>query len=904
MLRKLFFLILFVCTINYTFCQTEIIGILINTEKLPIEFASVALLNPKDSTLVNYTITDDKGFFRIIEPKQTTVVFQASSMGFKQFYRTIKLEGEIIDLKSIILKDDINALDEIMISAVIPIQIKQDTVAYNASSFKVNSDDTLESLLEKLPNVEIDSDGKVIAQGEQVTRIFVDGKEFFGGDPAIVLKNLSADAISKVEVIDKKSDEAELTGVDDGNKQVIINFSLKKNRKNQGFGKFSIGSGLDSRYFSNLNYNRFNSKTQISVVGKFNNINVTGSNIKGFLENANGIGDDSDDEVNSFENNRSLSGFLTTGVTGIHVGHEFKKKQSLNTDYFYNYLNNKGLSLVNRINFASRNNFNFNSDNNFDNTTSNHNFNFNYEDKSHKTHTIRITGSINSDDRKNLLDRQGRFINDMDELITTNTLDLETNNERHRANISANFYKRLQKRGRNFNVGVNVRFNNRILDNSQNTLITRNIGQPDERQTERFTYRDEDTENTQLIYHVNYSEPLWANNYLKIRGMVRNLNDVENAFQLRNNIDNNDEEIFNFKFENTERRFQTRILHNYSKDKWFLSYGTELEELNRIFGAEGELPIRKTQFYFNPLATIQYKPKRGIKHRFAYRRQIRSPRSQQITTVVNNLNPFFIRKGNPNLKTEKTDIFALNTVINSFKSSLNFYSKIEFQYVRDAIVSNVVIDEDFVRNRTYDNVKNTKRLNTTVSFSKKIKKLGIRYTLKNVNTYATSNAVVNLELNDVTSEDYLFSLTFENSNKTNFDIKTGASINVNNTAFSLVDDLDRQFSRQQYFAAFDFDITAQLNLSTQLDYFIFKDNRFNSNQELPIWNAALSYSFSRNNILKILLIDILDKNVDIFRRSTVNYFEETTTESLGRYVILSYTYKLNGGKKQERNKKS
>ena len=100
---------------------------------------------------------------------------------------------------------------------------------------------------------------------------------------------------------------------------------------------------------------------------------------------------------------------------------------------------------------------------------------------------------------------------------------------------------------------------------------------------------------------------------------------------------------------------------------------------------------------------------------------------------------------------------------------------------------------------------------------------------------------------------------------------------------------------------FDLDITEKLNFNTQFDYVIYTDDKFTSNQELPIWNASVSYAFSKNNnILKLVLIDLLDKNIDLYRRSTQNFFEETTSESLGRYVILSYTYRLNGYKKKKK----
>lgn len=897
--------VIFLCVSNYVFSQSSTVtGIITDPNNQPIELASVVLLNPKDSTVVNYSITDNKGFFRITEPKHSKFIFQASSMSFQPYYKQLSLEGKPIDLKTIPLQEDISALDAVMISAVVPVQIKKDTIAFNANSFKVNHDDTIESLLGKLPGVEVDSDGKVVAQGNPVAKIFVDGKEFFGGDPSIVLKNLSADAISKVEVIDKKSDEAELTGVDDGNKEVIINFTLKKTKKNQGFGKLSAGMGLDSRYFSNLNYNRFNPKTQLSVVGKFNNINITGSNIRGFLQNANGIADDSDDEEtnnNSYRKPRSLSGFLTTGVAGIHIGHEFKKKESFNADYFYNHTNNNGLSFANRVTFSGNNNFDFNADNNFDNTTNNHNLNFNYQNKSNKSKSLRIKGGYISDIRTNILDRKGRFIDSNNTLVTTNNFDLNTKNERQIIKLNTNYYHRLLKFGRSFSTGLNTTVTDRTYNNNQNTFITRNIGQNNESVRDLVTLRDESVKNLQLHTYFNYTEPLWEHHYLKIQAASRIRKDTENTFQSRIDIsDNNSEEILSFEFENTERSYHTKLLHNYNNNKWHLSYGAELQDLNRSFGTEGSTHIKKNQYYFNPQFTLQFKPKRGEKHRFIYKRIIRSPRTSQITTVVNDLNPYFIRTGNPNLKTEKIDMLTLANTIHNFKSSISFYSKIQFQYIQDAIISNVLINDDFIRTRTFENTNNNKRLNTNLSLSKKLKTLGIRYTLKNRNFFHTSNALVNNEINDVTSQNYLFSLSFENSNKSRLDVKTGASYSINNTAFSLVQDLDRKFTRQNYFTSFDVKVSKKFNINTQLDYIILTDNKFSDNQELPLWNAALSYAFSgnKNNILKLVLIDILNKNVDIFRRSTVNYFEETTTESLRRYIILSYTYKINKKRKK------
>lgn len=245
--------------------------------------------------------------------------------------------------------------------------------------------------------------------------------------------------------------------------------------------------------------------------------------------------------------------------------------------------------------------------------------------------------------------------------------------------------------------------------------------------------------------------------------------------------------------------------------------------------------------------------------------------------------------------------FLLIANIFNFKSSLSFAARLQYQYTKNAIVQNIDIDEDFVKTRSFINSGNRKRFFSSFSFGQKLKGLGLRYAIKNKNLYNTSNSIINLELNDVTSQDYLMGASLENSNKNEIDVKIGVNFNFNYTVFSLEEDLNRTYKTQQYYAMFDYDFNKKLNANTQFDYFVFLDNQFVSNIRIPLWNAAISSNVSnnQNHIAKLVLIDLLDKNVDIYRRSTTNFFEETTSESLGRYIILSYTYRLNGGKKRK-----
>ena len=895
-----------ISTIIYSQSSGTIIGKVVSPENDPLELVSVALLNPKDSTLVNFTTTDIKGDFKIAEDSRDTLLLQLFSTGYLSYFKTIIYKKELTDLKTIKLEEDIKMLDEVVITAVIPVQIKKDTIGFNASSFKINHDDTIEELLGKLPGVEIDIDGKIVAQGNEITKIFVDGKEFFGGDPSIVLKNLSADAISKVEVIDKKSDEEELTGVNDGEKEVVINLTLKKSKTKSGFGKVSGGVGLDSRYFGNLNYNRFTPEKQLSFIGKFNNINVTGSNIRGFLINANGIADDSDDEDdnNFVKPLKNLSGFLKTGVVGFNYGEEIKKNESFNADYFYNHSDNDGTSKTKRINFSSTNNFENNYDNKYRNTTDNHNLNFNYKNKSNKMHSLFIKGRLTSDKRASNLDRKSSFFNDDNELATTNNYMFRNENNKNSGNISVNYFQRLYKQGRSFNIGFNTQISDFSRDIEQNTFITRQINTDDPSTRDLLTIKDETINSALFNFNFKYTEPLGNNHYIKVESYAKINNGKENTDQNRTAItDTTIEDFLFYNYDFKENSYKTKFVHSYNTGKLNVSTGFELQNLARTFGEVEITPIVKEQNYINPYVFFQYKPKIGRKYRLTYNRYIRSPSASQSNTFINDLNPYSIRTGNPDLKTEKTDNIVFFANVNDFKSSLSFNTKIQFQYSEDAIISVINTDEDYIKTRTYENNGNRKRLSTFMSFGRKINGLGIRYTLKNRNFYSSSNSLVNLQLNEVTSKNFMFSLALENYNKSIFDVKAGASYSVNNTNFSILSDLDRQYSKQQYYSMFDLDITKKLNFNTQFDYIIFTDDKFDSNQELPIWNASLSYALSKNNnIFKLVFIDLLNKNIDIYRRSTQNYFEETTSESLGRYVILSYTYRLNNQRKKGKPK--
>ena len=899
-------LFLLLGTAQFSFAQTEpvITGRVISPQNEPLEYASVALLSPKDSTMINFTTTDREGMFEILEDSKDSLLIQIHSTGFLSHFDNLVFRNDPIYLNTIILKEDIGLLDEVTISAIIPIQIKKDTVAFNTSAFKINHDDTIEDMLEKLPGMEIDSDGKMMAQGNEVTKIYVDGKEFFGGDPSVVLKNLPADVIAKVEVIDKRSDESELTGVSDGNKQVVLNFTLKKNKKNRGFGKASAGFGLDKRYFANANYNRFSSKTQFSAVVKSNNINVTGSNIKDFLQNANGLGDESgEDSSNSPKKN--LSGFLNTQIIGFHFGHEFKKKESLNSDYTYNSSRNDGTSNTSRTTFSGATDFNSKFKSDFDNKNKDHNLNLNYINQSNKTYSYFAKANYNVSDRETSLNRDTNYFNTEDELRTTNDSRFNNEHNRKKGNIKLNFYKKLNENGKNFSVGALATTEKLKRFNQLYSYITSNLDKENSKDLEIDSYRDELIQNNSINYNVKYTEPLGNNHYIKVEAFNTYRNIDEDITRSKTTVTNNNrEDLLAYTYNHKEYKYQSRLGYSYNVENMNIYTGAEYQDLTREFGETDMKPNRKKDHFINPIATIQYIPKAGRKYMLNYKKVVRSPNTFQSSTVINDLRPTYIRKGNPNISPEQSDNLTLKANIHDYKSALTFYGVLRYTYTNNAIIPTIEID-GINRTRSFDNAGAKNNFSTSFSLSKKINRMGIRYTLKNRNSFIKSKSLINLQLNDLNANRYMGSLKLENHNKKIFDFKIGGDYTLNQTDFSIRRDLNREFSTQHYYILFDYDITKKFTINTQFDYYIFDDNKFSQTRDLPLWNTALSYSFTqkKNNVIKLLLIDMLNKNVDIHRRSSINYNEEIVTESLGMYAVVSYTYRLNNDSKKKRKKK-
>lgn len=258
----------------------------------PIADATISILQSTDSSLLYFTISNKQGSFEIKGLKNGYYKVIFSHQEFNEIRKEIIINTahSQIDFGEVILSKEFKMLGEVVVKSEAPIVIKNDTIQFNASGFKTKPNATVEDLLKKLPGVEVDREGNVKTQGEQVQKVYVDGKEFFGNDPKLATKNLGADMVESVQVFDEMSEQAKFTRIDDGKRSKTINIKLKKDRNHGYFGKAVASYGDRGHYEGNVGFNKFSGNQRLSLLFNANDLNKQGFSFSEIGPSAGGRG--------------------------------------------------------------------------------------------------------------------------------------------------------------------------------------------------------------------------------------------------------------------------------------------------------------------------------------------------------------------------------------------------------------------------------------------------------------------------------------------------------------------------------------------------------------------------------------------------------------------------------------
>ncbi|MDZ7935297.1 MAG: outer membrane beta-barrel protein [Emticicia sp.] len=882
-----------------------------DADQKPLENATVLLLSAKDSSLVTFARTTVRGTFELKNLILNDYFIKITFVGYKNYVKIIeKPSTEMVDLGEVKMTFFNNELDAVIVKAdALPVQIKGDTVEFNAGSFRTQPNAAVEDLLKKLPGVQVDRDGNITAQGEKVRSITVDGKEFFGKDPKVASQNLPADAIDKVQLFDKKSDQTAFTGIDDGSREKTINLKLKEDRKKMTFGKTTAGMGANERFEVKSNLNRFNKARQRSLLLLGNNVNKQGFSMEDYLNFSGDMqrmmaGGSLRLEINTANGSIPLNiggrnnGFIRSWAGGVNFNEPFSPKTELNGSYFLNSVNNIIETDLIRQSFLQNRNFSTIQKTIQNNLNTNHRLNFTLDHKIDSLNSIKFISNFILNETK--LRTQGESQSTDDKGILQNEGDRKVVIAGMGLNYNANllFRHKFRKKGRNMTAnltfGINQNNNSGTLsaiNSYQRGVVRDTIDQQNSQQN--------DSQNWGLS--LSYSEPIARKKYLELN------------YSIRENNNRIDRQVYDLG--EGERRLNeslsNKFINEYLYNRFGVSYRMVQKKYNFSTGIalqssvlDGQIPnksfiVNRRFSNFLPNAHVVITTEKRQNIYFDYETSVREPSLNELNPIPENTDPLRIQIGNPDLIPEYAHRLSLNS--NRFNQS-NFSSlflNLSMTYTNNKIATAQTTDDALRQQIKPINVAKDLALNGNFSLGFPIKQLSSKL---NINTKLTYNQGINF-INNIenTTSRYLGSseLRWQYDFKEFLSVTFGGEVAFNKTQYAISQEFNQSFANQTYFVESNINLPKNWTLSTNFDYLLYAS----FNQKIPLLNASVAKLFLKNNRaeMKFSVVDALNKNVGINRQANLNFVEDSRVRSLGRYFLVSFTYSLNkplGGKSQ------
>ncbi len=907
-------LICIFCFILFSFQDSsaqQYSGTIIDTSlKLPVKNAVVAILDPSDSALVNFTRTDDKGNFILKSKVRRNYIVMVMHPLYADYMDNISGNNEKLGSISLIQKSKL--LEAVIIKSGSAIRIKGDTTIYTADSFKVSANANVEELLKKLPGIQVDKSGTIKAMGETVQKVLVDGEEFFGDDPGMAVKNLRADAVKEVQVFDKKTDQAEFTSIDDGNTKKTINLKLKEDKKKGHFGKADLAGGLkdkiEDRYNTNLLYSTFKGKRKLSAFLLTGN---TGQDGLSWRDNEK-FGGESDQYASNFDEETGATWSYRSGATSddepnVNSENGFIKNVNSGVQYS-NKWNNHSINFSPKFNSQIYNNnvnkltqtqigdsvLNQNAGSSMYVNRYNIKNNLMYDGKIDSNNSIKITLKANfyktQSENNEFTNTTGKSTS----LINTSSNVNTSDNEKTSLSVNVLFKHKFKKARRTLSVTTD--WNSLMVDGenylqSVNTIT--NVGSVQE--LNQFTQSDKST--SKFSGKLVYTEPLSKKYSLEI------------SHELLFNGGQNDQITYSYSpitgkydvlvdsltnnFDQTIvlNKPSLKINYNTKKVKFNFGSGIGLTHFNLEDKTTAKNYIRNFTNFF-PAASFVYTYKANNSFRVIYNGSTSQPSINQLQPLRNNNNFFNQYIGNPDLKP------SFN---NNFNISHNTYNFLKERWTYQGLSVNM-ISNSITNNRTIDKLSGktiTQPINTNGNLSMNfwggtgfpLKKQKIQLFINANFNYSKFADVINsqksfartlssgigLKLNKTMDKKYEWS--FEN----NFNYSTNKTTqnNQRNNFYNNTSTVEgRIYYKKVWSLQSEFNFYARQKI---------REGDKNLNNSL--WNARVERTFKKDEFTVYILIrDILNENTGIDRQFYSNTYTETRNERLRRYWMVGFTW--------------
>lgn len=916
------YLLLLACFLSLsTYAQKNgaIKGTVLDTiARQPVASATITLLQKKDSSLVTFMMTGNKGEFELNGIAAGEYRLLVTHLNYHSTSRTVSITAANpdINLHNIVMHDKSRTLDEVVVSGEAPpVTLIGDTVQYNAGSFRTQPNASVEQLLKKLPGVQVDKDGTVKAQGQKVNRVLVDGKEFFGTDPKIATKNLPADAVDKVQVYDRLSDAAQLTGFDDGNSEKTINLKLKQDKKKGLFGKASAGAGTNDRYEGRFNVNSFKGARQLSAIGMANNTNAEGfsfmdlMNFSGEMNRMRQSGSgnasftvNSDDPIASMMGNSNNNGIKTIWAGGINYNNIIGTRTELAGSYFYNRYNPYQESKIQRQYFLPDSSYFYNQQSTSDNLNNSQRLNVTADINIDSFHSIKVTSSASYQETRN--SSYSNYETLSGDLQPANRGFSNNSSTGHGTNFRNDllFRKKFPRKGRTFSLGLQTSFNNNESDGSLlsvNHFFNRHPSQP---AYDSINQRN-NISGSLNSYNVRavYTEPLFKRSLLELsisrsntsssaEKITYNYNGQNGKFDQLNPALTND-------FENTYGYTNAGLRIRTQQKKFSLAAGLNWQRAaleGKIIAGAKDSVISKTFYNLLPSLRFKYDFTRYRHLSINYAAITNQPGISQLQPVPDISDPLNIKEGNPDLQQEFTHAVQVDFIsVDPFRNK-NLFAFFNLQETQNKIVNYDIVDSLGIKRSRPVNVNGVYNMTGTVNLGLPLRALKGTLNFSSNMGYSKTKQFINTAANNIRTFTLGPALRFDLSPADKLDLSIGGGFNYYTSTYSLQSANNANYFSQQYEGEVNWQLPAQFYFSTSFTYTINSQRADGFNAQVPLWNASFSKQFLRFNRgeLKLSVFDLLNQNVGINRTSNQNYVEDSRITNLRRFFMLSFTYSL------------
>lgn len=916
------FLLLLFSFIAFAQKNATVSGRVLDSESAEaLSYSTVQIMKPDSTSMIGGGVTNLNGYYTIKNVPVGTYVMKVSYIGYHNLFRQLEVkEGQTeVNGGTILLTPNSIMLQEAVITGVMrQVEVKEDTLIFNADAFRVPEGSVLEELIKKIPGAEVSDDGTIKINGKTVSKILVEGKEFFSNDRNMAMKNLPANIVEKVKTYDKQSDMARMTGIDDGEEETVLDLSIKKGLKNGWFGNLDLAGGTEERFSEKVNINRFADQTQYSIIGSYNNVNDRGFGGGG----------------------RGGGGITKSGMGGANIALE-RGKFEIGGNVRYQGRRSYSRTSTAAQNFITTNTSFSNSLNRSWSRSNSFSGNFKIEWKPDSMSNVlfRPNFSIgNSNNHSN--GRNATFNNDPyeqdgvdnpleqfdlishDILVNQNISGNRSKGNNYSFNGSLIYNRRLNNLGRNFSINLNGDYShneNKSFSLSDVTYYQRN-------DSVALTYRYRTTPNSSknFTFGLNYTEPLiqkklflqfsYRYNYSNrhsdgkaydmggIEDLITDIRNTGAGFLPWNYYDYLDDDLSRY----TDN---TNHIHNIDLQ---LRYVTQ--EINMNVGLNIQPQRQKVEYNYQGLDTIasrnfiRVSPTLNFRYRFnkqhtlriRYRGSTRQPEITDLFNMTDNSNPLNIRMGNPDLTPSFTN--SINIDWNNYisVSQENFVARLSFQNTLNAIENRTQYNEatggrismpvningdwsisgNFGYNRPVfvDNL--TINTSTSVSYNNNV---GYIYQ----NNLSLKNTVNNLRLGENIRINY---------REDYWDISLNGNISYNNQKSKLVPANNRDTYDFSYGLAGNVNLENGLGFSTNIGITSRRGySSANMNTNELIWNAQVSYRFLKGKAatVSIQAYDILSQRSNISRNISAMMRSDTETNAIYSYVMVHFIYRFN-----------